>query len=332
MPAVRGTLAEVCFSVSGEKQVLDAIPLHCNLDSAAQCDVAVSFVPVPRSELPESCPPACEIVPGFNDFLSPDFIGCCVQTVPLMLSPAVFDSLSDVLNVASEKETSLLLAYPQVIECLLNCRDHASQVLLIIHALTVEVRDFHRREMHIFYLYEIEHMLFSDFAFEGYRRMFAAFLHCFSSVMVHSSAVVRNGKVLLFVAPDEGGKTTAALLEPSGKILCDDRNILTFSGKRVTVFGTTWGSNFTQGLSGELGGIFLIEKASSFSLSRLSPRDAALFMWEDNRHFWSQLPVRHRTGVFDLLFSCCTTVPVARLSFSKDFIDWDSVDSFMVSP
>lgn len=331
MSAIQGSIAEVRFSLSGEKRVLDAIPLSNDGNSAKATDVAVSFVPVSRTELPQSISPAGKIIPLYSEFLLPDFIGCCVQTVPLMLSPEVFNSLDDIFSVAAEHDTSLLLAHPAVEECIASCADHASEVLLIIHALTVEVRDFKRKKIDVFYLAEIEHMLYSQFAFEGYRRMFAAFLHCFSSVMVHSSAVIRNGKVLLFAAPDEGGKTTAALLEPSGKVLCDDRNILKATEKGVSVFGTTWGNNFTPELSGELAGIFLLDKAASFALSPLPSRDAAVFMWQDNRHFWSQLPVGHRTGVFDLLLSCCSNVPVAKLSFHREFIDWDSVDSFLES-
>jgi hypothetical protein len=318
-------LAGICFRVTAGKYVLGALPFlgkskSCNYNQ----DVGITFTGVPRKCLDFNSPVNYSNL--LSSFLMPPFIGCCVQTLPLMLTPDQSHSLADILSKGTEAFSVPLLTVPAVLDRIRECSDHASEVLLILHALTVEIRDFREHRIHVFYIEEIEPLLYSESSFEAYRRMFSMFLPDFGSLIVHSSAIKRREKVMLFLAADEGGKSTAVGLSPEGEILSDDRNILKRDGTGFKVHPTPWGKICNLEISAPLCGMFLLEKADAFSLELMDPRVLVYFLWEDNRPFWDHLPIARRTKTLDLLIAASRSVPVYRMRFPKDFIDWSMLD------
>ena len=324
MPEIDCLLAGVSFRIAAGKPILDALPCFGTSFHSMHPDVCIVFTGISRKNLELDSP--MEHSGLLSSFLMPPFIGSCVQTIPLMLSPAQSHSLADILSRGTEAFSVPLLTVPAVLDHIRKCLDHASEVLLILHALTVEIRDFREHRIDVFYIDEIESILYSEFAFEAYRRMFSMFLPDFGSLIVHSSAVRRRDKVMLFLAADEGGKSTAAGLSSEGKILSDDRNVLKRNGDGFSVHPTPWGKICNLEVSAPLGGLFLLEKADTFSLEPLDPRVLVYFLWEDNRPFWDHLPVARRTKVLDLLIAASRSVPVYRMRFPKEYIDWTALD------
>jgi hypothetical protein len=156
--------------------------------------------------------------------------------------------------------------------------------------------------------------------------MLAPFLPGFNALLLHASAVVRQGRAALFLAPDEGGKTTAALLSPSGTILGDDQVLLRRAGRRFQVWGTPWGLHVAAREHAPLAGLFLLEKADRFSLEPLSPFDLVPHIWEEIKNPLAILPKPLKKKAFGIACAVAAAAPAWKMSFAKSHIDWDAVD------
>jgi hypothetical protein len=318
-------LAEIGFRVIAGKCVLRALP---SLGKSKLCnynqDVRITFTGVPKKSLYFDSTVNYSTL--LDSFLMPPFVGCGVQTLPLMIGPDQKHYLEEILAKSTDPFSVPIISVPEVLKRIKKCSNHASEVLLILHVLTVEIRDFKEHRIDIFYIEEMEPLLYSEFAHEGYRRMFSIFLPDFGALMIHSSALMRNGRVMMFLAADEGGKSTAVGLSLEGEVLSDDRNILKRNGTGFNVHPTPWGKICNLEISAPLGGMFLLEKADTFSLEPLDPRVLVYFLWEDNRPFWDLLPIARRIKALDLLIAASRSVPVYRMRFPKDYIDWTTLD------
>ncbi len=318
-------LAGITFAVTAGRPVLSALPDLPRGAFDSIPDVHVVFTGVSRKDIQND--PKEDHSELLGAFLQPPYIGACVQTLPLMLDPDRSISVAGLLRRGRVSFSVPMLSVPGILARIRECSPHASEVLLILHALTVEIRDFREHRIDVFYLDELEYLLYSEFAPEAYRRLFSMFLPDFGGVLVHSSAVARKKGAALFLAPDEGGKSTAAGLSPNGGILCDDRNVLKRVDSGFQVYSTPWGKVYEPSANAPLAGIFLLEKAAEFRLKPLDPRFAVHFLWEDNRPFWDLLPKNRRTAVFNLLADACGSVPVFSLGFPEDHIDWHAIDA-----
>ena len=296
--------------------------------STGAYDVHNSLRSIDHNELKASAVPknirhlvtACTISPAS---------GRGVHAIPLQFVDIHDDRLQPFLFTSSDILDAPILQSRAVRESLESRSAHLEQVFIAIHALTVEIRDYLKHEYEIFYADGLASLVQSDLMYNGFRNMFSAFLPDFSAVMIHGSSVLLNGRAAIFLAPDEGGKSTAARLSHRKKIFSDDRNILRKQSQGFMVHGTPWGMITSGPDFARLGGIFLLEKAESFSIDALKPRSAVQFIWEDNSYFWRQLPRKRRAGVFDLVLKLCQSVPLYRMRFPKDYIDWDAVDRAM---
>ena len=155
--------------------------------------------------------------------------------------------------------------------------------------------------------------------------LFAVFMPQFSSMLLHSSAILRSGKVNIFVAPDEGGKTTSVLLSDRGKILCDDQVLIRKIDGRYQAFGTPWGL-YTSKLQGPANRIFLLRKSDHFDIQPLSPKTLSAHIWKDHRSQLLTLPESLAEKSKEIVRDICNSIPAWTLSFTKDFIDWNEID------
>ena len=157
----------------------------------------------------------------------------------------------------------------------------------------------------------------------------APFLPLFGAFMLHSSSSVLNNKAALFLARDEGGKTTVMKSAKPRDVLSDDQNIIKKENGVFFVHSTPW-STFPNGpRKARLGGLFLLKKANEFSLSRINPVDMLAYLWAEHVGYTLFMPKKLRVAAFDLLQEACRSVPTYRMRFSKDYIDWDAVDRAM---
>lgn len=169
---------------------------------------------------------------------------------------------------------------------------------------------------------------------EGYvavhlRQIFAAFLPDFSALLVHASGLIRNGRAALFLAPDEGGKTTVLRNAAGGLLLNDDQVILRQEAGTLVAHGTPLGRLTSGPCQARLGAFFVLEKARSFELTPEKPADLARYLWEEHQVYISLLPRRLKLRAFDLFCEACQQTPVYRMRFPRDRVDWDAVDAAM---
>lgn len=232
---------------------------------------------------------------------------------------------SCVRHPQNDLRSPVLLA-PQVQARLHSVGDYASVVGLEIRPAAVTLFDFARRSLEIFYDADVGAMNTECCINAG---LLAPFLPLYSAAILHSSSVAWGDAAAVFLARDEGGKTTAARLAPSGTILCDDQNIVRQTRDGFRVSGTPWGRYFNSQHHAQVGGLFLLEQASTFALRPVQPVEVFEFVWREHRDHVLLLPPWLKVQAFILLRTLCCEVPVYRLRFPRDFIDWDAVRAAM---
>jgi hypothetical protein len=159
------------------------------------------------------------------------------------------------------------------------------------------------------------------------RQVFATFLPSFSALMVHCAGLIRHGRAALFLAPDEGGKTTVLRLAPDGHLLNDDQVIVRQEGNGFVAHGTPLGRLTDGPVHARLGGLFVLEKAPCFELVPLSPARLVETYWNEHLNYTFFLPRDLKLRAFDLAYEMCHRVPVYRMRFPKDHVDWYAIDA-----
>ena len=162
-----------------------------------------------------------------------------------------------------------------------------------------------------------------------FRPMFAVFLPRFSALMMHSSGVIRGDRAALFLAPDAGGKSTVLEQATEGLSLNDDQIILRKEGDTFIAHATPFGRLTSGPCQAPLGGLFVLEKALHFKLTSLKPAALVKSLWDEHLVYTSILPRHLKLRAFDLFYEMCHQVPVYRMRFPKDYVDWDAIDAAM---
>jgi hypothetical protein len=212
---------------------------------------------------------------------------------------------------------------------LANSCKFLEDIKIQVHGFSVTFYDYKNRTIDIFYSPVCNEIFKADMICNGIRRMFTSFLPGFSAAMIHSSALLINGKVGIFLAPDEGGKTTAAKLGVDHAILCDDQNIIKKEENEFIAYSTPWGHNRNSNLKGPVKGFFLLVKGNGFKIEQLKPSSLFSYLWNEHLDYSSKLPEKYRLLFFDFLYTLSRSVPGFQLTFQKDFIDWDAVENAM---
>jgi len=222
-----------------------------------------------------------------------------------------------------------ILRSPQVRARLHACLERPDKINFEIAARGVFIRDFASNELDIFYDPELKEYFAGPLVVAGFRNLLANFLPNFSAVMIHSAGVIRNGAVALFLAPDEGGKTTVVKHSNGAPVLNDDQIILRQENNVVISHGTPLGPITSGRQRTKIGGFFLLQKGSHFDLISIKPRDALQFLWNEHLHHWLFLPKSLKIKAFEILGNVCHQAPVYRMRFPKDYVDWDAIDAAM---
>jgi hypothetical protein len=222
------------------------------------------------------------------------------------------------------------LRSPVVRDRLSSCLSRPEQMGLELYIFSVIIRDHVDRKIDFFYTSDCSEVLDDPGLEHIFRRMFASFLPAFSAVMVHSSGLVRHGRTALFLAPDEGGKTTVVELSTDGTILCDDQIVLRREDDTLMAHGTPWGHINGGPQAAKVGAFFLLEKAVQFELIPLKAIDAVEYFWEEHLFYRAFLPKKLRLKAFEVITAACHQAPVYRMRFPEDYVDWDAIDAAMV--
>jgi len=221
---------------------------------------------------------------------------------------------------------SPLLKSPMVRSELRKCLRRQEDISLEMHSESFSIFDFYSKKLMIYYLSSRKKGLESSAVGPG---ILAPFLPLFGAFMLHSSSSVLNNKAALFLARNEGGKTTVMKSAKPREVLSDDQNIMRKGDSVFFVHSTPW-STFHNGPSkARLGALFLLEKANEFSLSRINPVHMFTYLWAEHTGYTLFMPKKLRVTAFDLLREACQSVPTYRMRFPKEYIDWDAVDRAM---
>ena len=152
------------------------------------------------------------------------------------------------------------------------------------------------------------------------------FFHNFNAMLIHSSCVDFNGKAAVFLAMDEGGKTTAASLFANGRVLSDDQNLFRLQDDDSwRVYGTPW-TTFEPNPGFSIPkAFFLLKKANEFSLKPLTKTELLAFLWNEHHKSRLMIPKHYHTKILDLMRNLSASAPVYLMSFPKDYVDQDAI-------
>jgi hypothetical protein len=156
--------------------------------------------------------------------------------------------------------------------------------------------------------------------------LFSPFLAIEGGFLLHSSGVVRGNAAAIFLAPDGGGKTTVAKSVMAETVLCDDQVILKYEQPRFWAYPTPWGKISGRQAAAPVQGLFFIEKAGSFRLTRIQPSKCIERIWDDNSWKLVLLPPELRSKVFDLVCKAATEIKSYCLETLPGEVDWAVID------
>lgn len=210
-------------------------------------------------------------------------------------------------------------------------RDRKNRIAIECHPNAVTVLDFGSCRGDVFFVEPRRKA--KDDAREKYilgAGLLAPFLPARGAFLLHAAAVADdNGKAALFLAPDEGGKTSAVRLADAGTgtahVIGDDQVILRRERGGFWVHGTPWNLISAGPIKARPGGIFLLEKSKRFRLTLLKAAAAIGAVWNEHRNVTDFIPGELRKKAFSLVTDACSSAPVYRLEFSGDRLDWPAV-------
>lgn len=219
------------------------------------------------------------------------------------------------------------LSHPLVRNCLKKCYDHLDFVSLEVRSSSLSILDFKKSQAHIFIdSKSIENLKNSRMRYS----MFAPFLNPFYAIMLHSSAVIIDNSVSIFLASDEGGKTTIAKNYPEETILCDDQIIIRKEGKKYKAYSTPWGKYLNESLNSKVGAFFLLEKSDYFKLIPINKKYIINYLWIESIGNYFILPEKLKKQHFQLLCDLAYSIPAYRLYFPKDSIDKELIKATLI--
>jgi hypothetical protein len=246
----------------------------------------------------------------------------------MTLPPPDEIEMDEVLNCSLLFYHSPFLQSPVVRSCLRQGYGRPEQVQFVIRPYSVMIYDYENRREDIF---------FTEEAARRYSRvkvepaLYGSFFPTFSKLMIHAAGIRRGDVAALFLAPDGGGKTTIARLVPPQTVLSDDHVLLHRDRGIITASGTPWGLITNNIENVPLGGLFLIEHGERFELIPAAPQEMLEYLWVEHRGAFFGLIKRYKTWIFSFLSEICFSLPVYRIRFAQDYIDWDKIDAAMES-
>lgn len=141
-------------------------------------------------------------------------------------------------------------------------------------------------------------------------------------MMLHSSAVMVDGRVYLFSAPSGTGKSThtALWLQYLGeraKIINDDKPAIRVIGEKAYVYGTPWSgkTDLNRNVRGELAGIAVVKRSETNQIRRLNKKESIFALLDQTPR--SRIEKRMEC-LFQVMETIIQTVPIYELSCNME--------------
>ncbi len=264
----------------------------------------------------------------------PRFRVHCIDHDPRLLPPLTQEEQTQLARSIEFSSLDVLdsplLRASEVRDWLQHGLDRSERIMASTHTDGLLIWNLDRRRLDFFYY--LEHGNTPEGRVAVYLpRMFSAFLPQFSALLVHSSGVIRHGRAALFLAQDEGGKTTVLRHATDGLRLNDDQIIVRLEGQNLIAHATPFGRITSGPCQAPLGGLFLLEKAHSFGIEPLKPAQLVQYLWEEHLLYTAVLPKKHKLRAFDLFYTMCHQTPVYKMRFPRDQVDWEAIDAAMAA-
>lgn len=248
------------------------------------------------------------------------------QSKSQVVSPALKAKIKEYAGLSGHIFSNPLFYHEDVLHDLMNNINHMDSIFIDSKQSSISIFNFSTNQLNVFFNKSMTRIM-KDSRMGPYS--LAPFLVSFSSAMIHSSTLIRGGKAAIFLSPDEGGKTTAVNLSPDGIVLSDDHNIIRKKDGDLLVFGTPWG-NYHNNINASIGAFFILEKTGKFSLAPEKNNTLLSYLWNEHLAYHFFLPKKISKKHFDFLFEISRRIPVYRLGFPKDYINWDAIDQALI--
>ena len=141
-------------------------------------------------------------------------------------------------------------------------------------------------------------------------------------MMLHSSAVMVDGRVYLFSAPSGTGKSThtALWLQYLGEraqIINDDKPAIRVIGEKAYVYGTPLSGKTDQNrnVRGELAGIAVVKRAKENQIRRLNNKEAIFALLDQTPRSRIEKRVER---LFQVIETLIQTIPIYELSCNME--------------
>ena len=139
--------------------------------------------------------------------------------------------------------------------------------------------------------------------------------------LLHAAALLSTDGARVFFGPSESGKTTVAELVGEG-VITDEITAIRYQGGRFHVSSVPWrGSR----LSGELGALFRLRKASAASFARLQPVEVVRQLL--TCVFFSRADGAEIAHFLEIAGELGTAVPCYDMHFVPDRSFWNAIPS-----
>jgi hypothetical protein len=161
------------------------------------------------------------------------------------------------------------------------------------------------------------------------RQIFSSFLPRFSAILLHSSGIILGDRAAIFVAPNEGGKTTVVKLAEGCPVLSGDQVILREEDGEFFAYSTPLGGMTSGHCRARVGGLFALRKAEVFRLSPVSSRELLQRLWTEHRNYTFLLPRDLKKKAFGLLSDLCCKTVLREMAFSEGFVGWVEIEKAM---
>ena len=222
--------------------------------------------------------------------------------------------------------SSQIFGYSPFRKAALKCIDNPGMFHIALNWNRAIVRNYAENIYSLFYPIEKRDELNSLLFIARLRSLVGNVFPNFDSVMIHGASLLFGDKAAVFLAKDEGGKSTLIKMSEDKKILSDDHIVLKKRNDKITVHATPFGELTDGPLSGRLAGLFLLEKSENFSIEKIDPEEVLQFIWNDQFVKWYQYPKPLRVKIFEIINYTSRSIPLYRLKFPRNSIEWDEIE------
>lgn len=222
-----------------------------------------------------------------------------------------------------------ILRSPQIREVISDCYKNPDLSYIEMAWNRIIIQNFAKNKFHYFYPLCSKYKFSNQLFIAGLRNLLNVSFPSFCGILIHSSGVKIGNKGALFLAPDEGGKTTIVKKHAPEIILSDDQILVSEEKDNYYMSSTPFGTMSCGLHKLKIGGIFLLKKSDTTSICQTESNDVLKFIWDEHFLQIMKYPKLLRLNLFNMLYQMCHQIPTYCLSFPKSGINLEMLSELM---